>query len=67
MDPAGIRKGWQAVWRIQVGTGIATHGIQVFVMVEPFNIPGMDWKGQFTYYDLPKMKADGIDPSRVPR
>lgn len=29
-----------------------------------FNIPG-GVEGKFTYYDLLKMKADGIDPSRI--
>jgi hypothetical protein len=33
---------------------------------QPFNIPG-GLEGQFTYYDMLRMKADGIDPSRVPR
>lgn len=32
----------------------------------PFNIPG-GLEGQFTYYDMLRMKADGIDPSRIPR
>jgi hypothetical protein len=33
---------------------------------ETFNIPG-GLSGEFTYYDLLRMKADGIDPSRIPR
>jgi hypothetical protein len=33
---------------------------------ESFSIPG-GLKGEFTYYDLLQMKAQGIDPSRIPR